>query len=98
MNAITCDAETSVLVALTLARQLCGISVHGGRDVLVEQAIAHIPPAPPEIAANLNLRGRIVTAIDLRRRLRLPPSPAGQGRMFVGAEQGGGLYTPPVAQ
>ncbi|HTW69244.1 MAG TPA: chemotaxis protein CheW, partial [Acetobacteraceae bacterium] len=50
------------------------------------------PLAPPEIAGSLNLRGRIVTAIDLRRRLNLPPPAAGTVRMSVVAEQGGELY------
>jgi len=70
----------------------CGVPVLGVRDILAEQAITRIPLAPPEIAGSLNLRGRIVTAIDLRRRLRLPPAPAGQPRMSVVAEQGGELY------
>ncbi|MFL5252155.1 MAG: chemotaxis protein CheW, partial [Rhodopila sp.] len=50
------------------------------------------PLAPPEIAGSLNLRGRIVTAIDLRRRLGLPSAPAGQKRMSVVADQAGELY------
>lgn len=83
---------TQVLVTLTVADQLCGIPVLAVRDILGEQAITRIPLAPPEIAGSLNLRGRIVTAIDLRRRLRLPPAAAGQARMSVVAEQGGELY------
>ncbi len=84
--------ETQVLVTLTVAGQLCGIPVLAVRDILGEQVITRIPLAPPEIAGSLNLRGRIVTAIDLRRRLRLPPAPDGQARMSVVAEQGGELY------
>ena len=84
--------DAQVLVTLTMADQLCGIPVLAVRDVLGEQVITRIPLAPPEIAGSLNLRGRIVTAIDLRRRLRLPPLPAGQARMSVVAEQGGELY------
>ena len=60
--------------------------------MLGEQAITRIPLAPPEVAGSLNLRGRIVTAIDLRRRLGLPPAPQGTRRMSVVAEQGGELY------
>ncbi len=85
------DAE-QMLVTLLLASQLCGIPVLAVRDVLGEQTIARIPLAPAEVAGSLNLRGRIVTAIDLRRRLRLPPAPEGTRRMSVVTEQGGELY------
>lgn len=84
--------ESQVLVTLTVGDQLCGVPVLAVRDVLGEQAITRIPLAPPEIAGSLNLRGRIVTAIDLRQRLRLPPRPPGQPRMSVVADQGGELY------
>jgi purine-binding chemotaxis protein CheW len=40
----------------------------------------------------MNLRGRIVTAVDLRRRLGLPPREAGAKPMSVVVEQGGELY------
>jgi purine-binding chemotaxis protein CheW len=90
-SSVTGD-DTQVLVTLTVADQLCGIPVLAVRDILGEQTITRIPLAPPEIAGSLNLRGRIVTAIDLRQRLRLPPAAAGQARMSVVAEQGGELY------
>ena len=79
-------------VTLTVAGQLCGIPVLGVRDVLADQAIARIPLAPGEVAGSLNLRGRIVTAIDLRRRLDLPPADPGARQMSVVTEQGGELY------
>src|SRR5215472_6949510 len=75
--------EERMFVTLTVADQLCGVPVLSVRDILGEQAITRIPLAPPEIAGSLNLRGRIVTAVDLRERLHLPP-PA--------AEQTGELY------
>src|SRR5579863_8155366 len=86
------DVEERVFVTLTIADQLCGVPVLGVRDILGEHTITRIPLAPPEIAGSLNLRGRIVTAIDLRQRLCLPQAPAGQPRMSVVAELGGELY------
>jgi purine-binding chemotaxis protein CheW len=86
------DDEERIFVTLTVADQLCGVPVLGVRDILGEHKITRIPLAPTEIAGSLNLRGRIVTAIDLRRRLRLPLPPTEQPRMSVVAEQGGELY------
>jgi len=80
-------------VTLTIAGQLCGIPVAVVRDVLGEQAITRIPLAPPEVAGSLNLRGRIVTAIDLRRRLGLAPGAGRVRRMSVVVELGGELYS-----
>ena len=84
--------EELVYVTLTVGGQLCGIPVLGVRDILAEQPITRIPLAAPEIAGSLNLRGRIVTAIDLRRRLSLPPPAPDQKRMSVVVEQSGELY------
>lgn len=85
-------ADAQMLVTLMLNGQLCGISVLAVRDVLGEQAITSIPLAPAEVAGGLNLRGRIVTAIDLRTRLSLPPPTDDTPRMSVVTEQGGELY------
>jgi purine-binding chemotaxis protein CheW len=86
------EAREQGFVILTIADQLCGVPVMGVRDILAEQPITRIPLAAAEIAGSLNLRGRIVTAIDLRERLNLPPAAAGTARMSVVAEQNGELY------
>ncbi len=86
------STDEKVFVTLTVADQLCGVPALTVRDILGEQTITRIPMAPREIAGSLNLRGRIVTAVDLRRRLNLPEAPAGTKRMSVVAEQNGELY------
>jgi purine-binding chemotaxis protein CheW len=91
-EATAAQGDESAFVILTLADQLCGVPVLAVRDVLADQAIARIPLAPREVAGNLNLRGRIVTAIDLRERLRLPPRPDGAPFMSIVTEQGSELY------
>jgi purine-binding chemotaxis protein CheW len=82
-----------MFLTLTVAGQVCGVPVLAVRDVLGAQAITRIPLAPAEVAGSLNLRGRIVTAICLRRRLGLPPRPAGETAMSVVVDQGGELYS-----
>ncbi len=88
-------AETAeaVFLTLTVVDQLCGVPVLAVRDVLGPQVITRIPLAPPEVAGSLNLRGRIVTAIDLRRRLGLPPREEGTTAMSVVVERDGELYS-----
>jgi len=51
-----------------------------------------VPMAMPEVAGVLNMRGRIVTAIDMRRRLDLPPRTDGKNGLAVGVEYRGESY------
>lgn len=87
------EGPDDVFVTLSVGGQLCGIPVGVVRDVLREQRITRIPLAPPEVAGSLNLRGRIVTAIDLSRRLALPPPAPGVPRMSVVVDRQGDLYS-----
>ena len=77
------NREEQVFLTLTVAGQGCAVPVLLVRDVLSPQAITRIPLAPTEIAGSLNLRGRIVTAVDLRQRLGLPPRGPGAAPMSV---------------
>ena len=63
------------------------------RDVLRHQKITPIPLAPPEVAGSLNLRGRIVTVIDLRKRLNLQDTMINTDCTFVVIEIKGELYS-----
>jgi purine-binding chemotaxis protein CheW len=90
---VAVEAGEEVFVTLTVGGQLCGIPVGTVRDVLGAQVITRIPLAPREVAGSLNLRGRIVTAIDLRRRLGLAAPPADARRMSVVVDHHGELYS-----
>lgn len=59
-------------VSFFVEEQLLGIPVNTVQEVLNPQSIAPVPLARPEISGLLNLRGQIVTAVNLRRRLGLP--------------------------
>ena len=48
-----------------------GVNVQRVQEVLREQEMTRVPLAPPVVNGLINLRGQIVTAIDLRRRLEL---------------------------
>lgn len=87
------NAKTSQFVSVTIGDQLFGIPVLLVQDVLGPQRITRIPLAPPEVAGSLNLRGRIVTAIHVRRRFGLDPLPSGKGTMSVVVEHHGDLYS-----
>lgn len=57
---------------------LLGVEVGLVQEVLGEEPMTLVPLADPWVSGLLNLRGQIVTAIDARRRLELPPRPSGQ--------------------
>lgn len=80
-------------VTMTIADQVFGIPVLQVQDVLGPQRITRIPLAPPEVAGSLNLRGRIVTAIDVRLRLGLPARAADKPGMSIVVDHRGELYS-----
>ena len=88
----TGTAEADLVLTLTVGGQACGVPVLAVRDVLGTQSITPIPLAPPEVEGAMNLRGRIVTAVDLRRRLGLPAREAGARPMSIVVDQGAELY------
>lgn len=80
-------------VSFMVGGQSFGIPVLQVHDVLGPQRITRIPLSPPEVAGSLNLRGRIVTAIQVRRRLGLEPLPADAETMSIVVEHVGELYS-----
>jgi purine-binding chemotaxis protein CheW len=94
----TSSSEGGDFVSIVIGEQLFGIPVLQVQDVLGPQRITRVPLAPPEVAGSLNLRGRIVTAIDIRTRLDLPEREDGKPRMSVVVDHGGELYSLMVDQ
>lgn len=80
-------------VTMYIENQLFGIPVLEVQDIVIPEKITAVPLAPPEIAGLINLRGRIVTVVDLRKRLGLPPLDSDKPRMSVTIERGNELYT-----
>ncbi|MGV6872318.1 chemotaxis protein CheW [Pseudochelatococcus sp. B33] len=85
------DAQIQ-FVTIRIAGQLFGLPIWAVHDVFVPQRITPVPLAPAEIDGVLNLRGRIVTAVNMRRRLGFPPRGA-EGRVIaVGVDYQGETY------
>lgn len=72
-------------VTVVIGGQLFGLPISQVHDVFVPESVTRVPMSAPEVAGVLNLRGRIVTAINMRRRLHLPPLEDEQ-MMAVGIE------------
>ncbi len=65
------DGDVQGFVSMRVGGQLIGISVLVVQDVLRRLQMARVPLAPREVAGVINLRGRIITVIDMRQRLNL---------------------------
>ena len=80
-------------VTFSIDQQLFGVPILKVQDILRPDSIASIPLAPPEIKGSINLRGRIVTVIDVRVRLGLEPREDMTETMGVTIEHNNDLYT-----
>ncbi len=80
-------------VTFTIDSQMFGVPILRVQDILKPENIAPVPLAAPEIRGSINLRGRIVTVIDVRVRLGLPTLSLDEETMGVTVEQHQDLYT-----
>jgi purine-binding chemotaxis protein CheW len=79
-------------VTVMIGGQLFGLPISKVQDVFMPERMARVPLASAEIAGVLNLRGRIVTAIDMRSRLGLPKREDDRPSMAVGVDLRGESY------
>lgn len=87
------ESKTKDFLTIEIDNQTFGIPILQVQDVLGELKVTKIPLAPPQVAGSLNLRGRIVTAIDVRKCLGLPKLDDGQKRMSVVVNHDDELYS-----
>lgn len=87
------NAGTKEFLTMLVAGQLFGVPVLQVQDVLGERKVTKVPLAPKEVAGAMNLRGRIVTAISLRQKLRLPEATGGAKTMYIVVEYQNELYS-----
>ena len=70
-------AHTSQFCTFYLDKLLFGVELQGVQEVNRSLDMTKVPLAPAVVSGLINLRGQIVTAVDLRRRLELELRPAG---------------------
>ena len=80
-------------LTIYIAGQMFGIPVLQVQDVLGDLKVSKIPLAPAEIDGSLNLRGRVVTAINVRRCLGLDNRKSEKAMMSVVVEHEEELYS-----
>ncbi|MGA8491865.1 MAG: chemotaxis protein CheW [Terriglobales bacterium] len=68
-------AHTSQFCTFYLDKLLFGVELKGVQEVIRSLDLTKVPLAPEVVSGLINLRGQIVTAVDLRRRLELEPAP-----------------------
>jgi purine-binding chemotaxis protein CheW len=86
------EAAGGDFVTVRLGGQLLGIDVQRVHDVLKLGLLTRVPRAPAIVAGVMNLRGRIVTAVDARRCLGLSDREPGAPAMCLVVEQDGQPY------
>lgn len=92
-NPLLSSSDKKEFLTLKIDNQLFGIPILQVQDVLGEIKVTRIPLAPPQVSGSLNLRGRIVTAIDVRKCLGLNPLEGDDRRMSVVVVHDDELYS-----
>jgi purine-binding chemotaxis protein CheW len=72
---------------------LFGVEVAVVQEVIRYQPMTRVPLAPAALAGLINLRGQVITAVDLRRRLGFPERAAGELAMDVIVRTSDGLVS-----
>ena len=77
----TVEGTVAEYVTAVIGGQLFGLPISRVQDVFMPERLTRVPLSSQEIAGVLNLRGRIVTVVDMRRRLDSTLSAAPRARL-----------------
>jgi purine-binding chemotaxis protein CheW len=86
------DGAITEYVTAMIGGQLFGLPISRVQDVFMPERLTRVPLSSSDVAGVLNLRGRIVTAIDMRARLGLPKNADGKPPMAIGVDLRGESY------
>jgi purine-binding chemotaxis protein CheW len=77
-------AETIQIVGFVLGDGHYGLNIMAVEEIIRMLEITPVPRAPSFVEGIINLRGRIIPVVDLRKRLHITPSPLnGSTRIIV---------------
>ena len=82
-TAAVLSGTATQLATFRIDGQLYGVRVDRVQEVLRGQRLTPVPLAPPAVAGMMNLRGQVVTAVDLRVPLGQPASAAPEKGVMV---------------
>jgi purine-binding chemotaxis protein CheW len=85
------DTITEYVTAM-IGGQLFGLPISRVQDVFIPERMTRVPLSSRDVAGVLNLRGRIVTAVDMRSRLGLPRREGDRPPMAIGVDLRGESY------
>ncbi len=83
MTAVELQTCTRQVCTFTVGELVFGVDVKSVYEVIRAQRMTRVPMAPAVVRGLINLRGRIVTAVDMRARLQFPPLTDDQEPMNV---------------
>lgn len=82
------ERETFHLVAFGLGRECYGVPIGSVQEIIRAADITQVPGAPLHVRGVINLRGRIIPVLDLRRRFGLPELEASEEQRVMVVDLG----------
>ncbi len=81
------ETQESQLVAFHLANEVYAVDISAINEIILLPEITHIPHTSQDILGVINLRGKIIPILDLRKRLGLPSAEASRATRVIVVEQ-----------
>ena len=76
------------LVGFRVGQQSYALPIESVREIVRPPEITAVPQSPAHVAGVMNLRGRILPVIDLRKRFSMPAETSSKNRVLVTSEEG----------